>query len=437
MARLIDLIVEAARSLIAEYQPVQLCKIKNKAINMDKEHSYKESSYDAELNYHTINMKSRYFDKKEKIPGMAATWKREPYFYRTSPGFYRLLTEEDKKVFYLALNNDLDIIYKDEYPLEILYSRVKNANLSSSIDGIDYKNNPGQSYKEIIKTEKYLEYKPVNKTLNHEHESIEYNEGEKDIILSKIGKLLIGVYNNNKIPRYLEDYNKCGFTINNLTNDPNYLFRLLVFAAYDQGPFTGSAKGWEPIWGISGSQKLPEILANLELFSLEDIKKHSIDSISGKLGSVTFYNYHIDKKNSICPEYAKTFKTIFGKITEDSLLNKFIEADSKDKILDLFDTLMQIENIGETITSKIIMYVLREIHINNINNSCFCDVANKIMGEFHNNRLIKELDNYYFYGFSQRLYEVLVKNGDPYAIDALYYIDRDDKSLKKDLFKDG
>ena len=434
MYRLIDLIVEAAISLNAEYQAVQLCNIRKKAINLDKESRYKESSYGAELNYHTINMKSRFFNEKEKEPGVSARWKNEPYFYRVEPRFYKLLSEEDKRVFYLALNNDLDIVYKDEYPLEILYSRVNSANLKNSIDEIDSKNNAYQYHKEINKTEKNIKYKPAIKAFNYEHELRKYNEEEKDIILSKIGKLLIEIYNNNKIPKYLEYYNKCDFTINNLINDPNYLFRLLIFAAYDQGPYTGAAKGWEPIWGISGSQKLPEILSNLGLFSLEDVKKHPIASISEKLRKVTFYNYHIDKKNSICPEYAKTFKTIYRKITEDSLLNKFIKTNSRDKVVDLFDNLIQIENIGETITSKIIMYVLREIHINNINNNFFCDVAKKIMGEFHNNRLIKELDNYYFTGFSQRLYEELVKNGDPYAIDALYYIDRDDKSLKKDLF---
>ena len=124
MTRLIDLIIEAATSLNAEYQPVQLGNIRKKAISLDNEQKYKESSYDAELNFHTINMKSRFFDKKEKTPGAAATWKREPYFHRTSAGFYKLLSKEDKRVFYLALNNNLDIVYKDEYPLEILYFKA-------------------------------------------------------------------------------------------------------------------------------------------------------------------------------------------------------------------------------------------------------------------------------------------------------------------------
>lgn len=60
MNRLIDLIVEAARSLNAEYQPVQLCNIRKKVINLDKEHRYKESSYYAELNFHTINYKDKF-----------------------------------------------------------------------------------------------------------------------------------------------------------------------------------------------------------------------------------------------------------------------------------------------------------------------------------------------------------------------------------------
>lgn len=434
MIRLINLIVEAAKILNAEYQPVQLSSVREKVLSLDRKQRYKESSYNAELNYHTINMKSRFFDKKEKESGAAARWKSEPYFYRTSPGFYRLLSDEDKRIFNLALKNDLDIVYKDEYTLELLYSRVENLNLNEHKINTSINDGSIDSNSKIFKTKNFMESFTNKKVHSSEYRVKIYSYKEKDILLNKIGEFLIKIYNNNKIPKYLGYHSRCGFTVNNLINDQNYLFRLLIFAAYDQGPYTGAAKGWEPIWGIAGSQKLPEILKNLELFSLEDIQRLSVYSINEKLSKVTFFNYRIDQKNSVCPQYAKTFITIYRKIKEDSLLDKFIEANSRAQILNLFENLKQIENIGETIASKIIMYVLREIHLNNISNSCFSDVAKKIMGEFHNNRLIKELDNYYFKGFSDCLYDELVKNGDPYAIDALYYIDRDERSLKRDLF---
>ena len=76
-------------------------------------------------------MRSRFFSIKEKEQGASAQWKKEPYFYRTAPGFYRLLSEEDKRVFNLALKHNLEIVFKDEYPIGILYSRVKSANISA------------------------------------------------------------------------------------------------------------------------------------------------------------------------------------------------------------------------------------------------------------------------------------------------------------------
>jgi len=126
MKRLIDLLVEAAKELGAESFDVSLSAIRKKAMQLDVGSDYKESSYDAELNYHAVNMRSRFPNPPDKNKIGSARWKDEPYFYRVSIGVYRLLSGKDKEIFRLAVQNNLDIVYKDEYDFGILRNIYKN-----------------------------------------------------------------------------------------------------------------------------------------------------------------------------------------------------------------------------------------------------------------------------------------------------------------------
>ncbi|GAI06686.1 unnamed protein product [marine sediment metagenome] len=127
MSRAIDLLVEAAELLDSRNNDTELWRIRKKAMSMDKDNKYNsEDGLDATLNYHTINMRSRFRDiiNKDKNNNNIE-WKTEPYFYWVDRGIYRLLKSDEKEIFKIAVENDLDIIYKDFYSMYQLKNKVK------------------------------------------------------------------------------------------------------------------------------------------------------------------------------------------------------------------------------------------------------------------------------------------------------------------------
>jgi hypothetical protein len=67
MYREIDVLVSAAKICGAEDNDMELFKIRRKAMALDKENKYNsEYGLDATLNYHTINMRSRFKDIRTK-----------------------------------------------------------------------------------------------------------------------------------------------------------------------------------------------------------------------------------------------------------------------------------------------------------------------------------------------------------------------------------
>lgn len=83
MIREIDLLVSAAKLFGAEESDTELYKIRKKAMALDTENKYNsEDGLDTMLNYHTINMRSRFEDSHIKDRNNnSAKWKTEPYFY--------------------------------------------------------------------------------------------------------------------------------------------------------------------------------------------------------------------------------------------------------------------------------------------------------------------------------------------------------------------
>ena len=87
-------------------------------MKMDSEHKFNsEEGLAATLNFHTINMCSRFQHPAEKDKFHSSNWKNEPYFYRVDKGIYRLLSDEEKDMFKKALQGNLDIVYRDEFTI--------------------------------------------------------------------------------------------------------------------------------------------------------------------------------------------------------------------------------------------------------------------------------------------------------------------------------
>ena len=126
MSKAIDLLVNAAKLCGAEDNNIELQKIRKKAMEIDKENIYNsEDGLDATLNQHTINMRSRFWNTKNKDRNNNnIAWKVEPYFYWAERGIYRLLKNDEKEIFRNAVGNNLEIIYKDFYTMYQLKNEV-------------------------------------------------------------------------------------------------------------------------------------------------------------------------------------------------------------------------------------------------------------------------------------------------------------------------
>lgn len=127
MSTAIDLLVAAAELLDSKNNDTELWRVRKKAMSMDKENKYNsEDGLDAILNYHTINMRSRLKDINNKDRNNKdVEWKTEPYFYWVERGIYRLLKSDEKEIFKIAVENEIDIIYKDFYSINQLKNKVK------------------------------------------------------------------------------------------------------------------------------------------------------------------------------------------------------------------------------------------------------------------------------------------------------------------------
>ena len=240
---------------------------------------------------------------------------------------------------------------------------------------------------------------------------------------------LIDIYNNKKIPVYIEHFKKAGFTRESLTSDINKTFQMIILAAYDQQPFTRAARGWEPIWF-----ELPEVLTKLELYSLKGIKDSNIADIENKLKNTTFYNYHLDSKGTAGTSYAETFIDTLSLCEDYSILKSILTASSSNDVRAIQELIAKkVKNIGKMIASKIIMYTMREIKIGIAQPKHFDLIVEDLLGEYHNNKFAKEIELKHGNGFIEEVIKNLKKTGDPLAIDALYFVDRDLPQLKKEL----
>ena len=117
---LIDLIIDVAQKVGADQKPVFL-----KYLNVAYLRAYPgigkgvtRNSFDATLNYHCINMRSRFPDPNDKHK--PAPWLSRPAFKRTGRAFYMLLSPDEIACFHRCVKANHPLIYDDEYDVDDL-----------------------------------------------------------------------------------------------------------------------------------------------------------------------------------------------------------------------------------------------------------------------------------------------------------------------------
>ncbi len=112
---LIDLIMDVATQIGADRRPVSLTELYN---------AYRQAypgigkgnargSFDATVNYHCINMRSRFPDASDRRK--PAYWLARPTFKRVARGRYMLLSDDEIRRFQRSVAEDSPMVYADDY----------------------------------------------------------------------------------------------------------------------------------------------------------------------------------------------------------------------------------------------------------------------------------------------------------------------------------
>lgn len=116
----INLSIDAARAIGADQHPISLADLHTAYLlaNPGIGKGTTRNSFDATINYHTINMRSRFPDPRHKQ--MPAPWLSQPVFKRVVRARYMLLSPDEVALFHRLVEKGDPRIYEDEYDIDDL-----------------------------------------------------------------------------------------------------------------------------------------------------------------------------------------------------------------------------------------------------------------------------------------------------------------------------
>jgi len=251
-----------------------------------------------------------------------------------------------------------------------------------------------------------------------------YSKREVALLAELLADKLINTYQNEQIPAMIEGFSAAGFTRTTLTLDPIKLFQMLVIAAYDRRPFTPAAGGFEVIWGIRrGSQSIPQVLEALALFTPQDVRRRAVDSIHGRLDSRPYFDRSLATDGGPV-RFARTLIEL-ARLIDDGFHDQVLTASTPEDVQAIHKALTTVHGIGDTIGAKLVKYLLREIGIGRAPAAAFpLAVVWPIVDEYHASEAAMKLGARLDVTLVPLTMGLLISRGEPFAIDALFYLHR-------------
>ena len=177
--------------------------------------------------------------------------------------------------------------------------------------------------------------------------------------------------------------------------------------------------GYEAIWGIKRTDSLSKRLDEAGI-TLQNVRGWSDDELEKKLASssfdgLTLHSFgHVDF--ALCAKQIATYT--------DELAIRIKACSTSEDVEEIHQRIYSIHGFGETIASKAIKYWFREIGVGAVAKSDFpVGVVSPILNEIHNqqaSKIFAALDTQFISNVASTLRE----RGDPFAIDALFYLHR-------------
>ena len=247
---------------------------------------------------------------------------------------------------------------------------------------------------------------------------------------------LISTYRDQQIPAMVEGFAAAGFTRAGLQDDPVKLFQMLVIAAYDRRPFTAAAGGFEMVWGIKQRDgAIPAALTALSLFAPERVQSLSQHEVLRRLESRPWRGLSLatDGENV---QFARTLSDA-AKLVADGLHGQLLNARTGGDARDLYNGFTSVHGIGDTIGAKLVKYLLREIGVGTVLPEAFpLGVVWPITSEYHVDAAIATLSARLGSTLVPLTMGLLMSRGEPFAIDALFYLNRQCKQELEEFVED-
>ncbi len=116
----IDLSIDAAREIGADKHPISLADLHIAYLraNPGIGKGTTRNSFDATINYHTINMRARFPEPSHKQK--PAPWLSRPVYKRIARARYMLLSSDEVRLFQQRVEEGDPRIYEDEYDIDDL-----------------------------------------------------------------------------------------------------------------------------------------------------------------------------------------------------------------------------------------------------------------------------------------------------------------------------
>ncbi len=263
-----------------------------------------------------------------------------------------------------------------------------------------------------------------------------YSEREVALFAELLADKLISVYQNEEVGLMVENFASVGFTQTALKQDPVKLFQMLVVATYDRRPFTGAAGGFEVIWGMHRTgQSIPDALKALSLFSPDDIRPQDDETIRRQLAGRPYFDHSLATDGAHV-DFSRTLRDV-TRLIDDGFHDQLLKASTASDVRGIYKTLTIIHGIGDTIGAKRVKYLLREINVGKVHPSEFpLTVVWPITAEYHASEATERLSHTLGVTLVPLAMGLLLNRGEPFAIDALFYLHRQRKRDLDEFIKD-
>lgn len=248
----------------------------------------------------------------------------------------------------------------------------------------------------------------------------------KDRNSEQIAQFLIRKYNEEKVEAVVEEMEGWHFTKDSLTKNKNRLFKYLVLVAYDRQPF--DRPDYFAVWERSDPESVFSVLENRGILDLEKARRFSEQEIDAILRKCVAHKLHLHNTNlkneAIGTKFARTFKDIVHNI--DDISERLSNVRSGLDVMRLHQKLCKIHGIKQTIASKFIMYTIRDLRIGNVPLSELDMISRYLLGEWHNQKWARRLEDPSLGGRKGLLEKIIDKlKSDPMALDYFWTLDRE------------